>query len=196
MEALNDERKRYTSDEFLAMTDLPEHCELIDGYIYEKYGSTSAEMSAAPNTLHQRISGEIFAEIRDYIKNNHGKCAYFHAPFDVRLNEYNTVQPDILVVCDPDKIDNKRCVGAPDWVIEILSPSNENLDMKKKMFLYRNSGVREYWIVDPEDENVLVYVFGKPNTIGFYTFNDEITVNIYKDAPQLLSICIKKLLEK
>ena len=186
MTALEKE-KRYTSDEFLAMTDLPECCELIDGYIYD--------MSAAPNTLHQRISGEIFGEIRNYIKRNSGKCEYFHAPFDVRLNEYNTVQPDIFVVCDPDKLDGQRCNGAPDWVIEILSPSNETHDLKDKLYLYKEAGVREYWIVDPMQERVIVYPFTTTKITGIYTFDDDIPAGIYSDAAEPLSICIGKLLE-
>ena len=187
MEAFKDERKRYTSDEFLAMTGLPEHCELIDGYIY---------MSPSPSQKHQRIAKRLIGEIDRYIMAHKGNCEAFMAPSDVKLSDHFTVQPDVFVVCDPDKLDGHNCNGAPDWVIEILSPSNENLDMKKKMILYRNSGVREYWIVDPEEENVFVYLFGTPNITGFYTFDDDIPAGIYENSAQPLSICIKSLLEK
>ena len=116
------------------------------------------------------------------------------APLDVKLDEYHVVQPDILVVCDPDKFDKNRCNGAPDWVIEILSPSDPHYDTGTKLYLYAASGVREYWIVDPEDKKVLVYLFGKPNIIGLYSFDDDIPVTIYKDAPVPLNIRLSDIL--
>ena len=176
----------YTADEFLAMTDLPERCELIDGEIYD--------MAPSPNFEHQNISIRLARRIGDYIDANHGKCIVLTAPFDVKLDEYRIVQPDILVVCDPDKFDKNKCNGAPDWVIEVLSPSNILHDTNTKLYLYAASGVREYWIVDPENKKVIVYLFGKPNIIGLYTFEDDIPVTIYKDAPVPLNIRLSDIL--
>ena len=187
MTALEKE-KRYTSDEFLAMTELKGRFELIDGVIYD--------MSPSPNTRHERISRCIYSRIINYIDDNNGRCEVFDAPFDVRLNDHNTVQPDIFVVCDPDKIDEYRCSGVPDWVIEILSPSSERYDTVDKLYKYSEAGVREYWIVDPADERVIVYPFLTTKITGLYTFDDEIPVGIYKDAPKPLSICINSLMKK
>ena len=185
MTALENE-KRYTSDEFLAMTGLPECCELLDGYIY---------MSPSPSQDHQRIVKRITGTIDRYISKNKGKCEVFMSPSDVKLSDYYTVQPDIFVVCDPDKLDGQKCNGAPDWVIEILSPSNEAHDLTDKLSLYKEAGVREYWIVDPMQERVIVYPFTTTKITGIYTFDDDIPAGIYSDAAEPLNICIRKLLE-
>ena len=187
MEAFKDERKRYTSDEFLAMTGLPEHCELIDGYIY---------MSPSPSQNHQRISKRLIGEIDRYIMAHKGNCEAFMSPSDVKLSDNNIVQPDIFVVCDPNKLDGQNCNGAPDWVIEVLSPSNEKRDLTDKLYLYKEAGVREYWIVDPVQERVIVYPFTTTKITGIFTFDDDIPAGIYVDAAEQLTICIKKLLEK
>ena len=178
--------KRYTSDEFLAMTDLPENCELIDGYIY---------MSPSPNQDHQTIVLRAAGKIDAYVRNHSGKCKTLIAPSDVKLSDRCNIQPDIFVVCDPDKLDGQRCNGAPDWVIEILSPSNETHDLKDKLYLYKEAGVREYWIVDPMQERVIVYPFTTTKITGIYTFDDDIPAGIYSDAAEPLSICIGKLLK-
>ena len=177
----------YTADKFLEMTDLPERCELINGEIFD--------MSPSPNERHQDISEVVNYAMKDYVYKNKGKCRVYSAPFDVKLNEYTIVQPDLFIVCDRDKLDGKRCNGAPDWVIEIISPSSVDRDMREKLLLYSEAGVREYWIIDPIKERVFVYLFGKPNITGFYTFNDNIRVNIYKDSTPPLDICIARLLE-
>ena len=188
-----EKEKKYTADEFLAMTDLPERCELINGVIYY-FDEDVVEMSAAPNTIHQRISRRIVGIVDRYISENKGQCEVFNAPFDVKLDNNNTVQPDILVVCDPKKIDEQKCNGSPDWIIEIVSPSSVAHDMNDKLLVYSKAGVREYWIVDPMKERVFVYLFGTPNITGFYTFDDDIPVGIYKDAPKPLSIRISEIL--
>ncbi len=117
------------------------------------------------------------------------------SPSDVKLSKTDVVQPDIFVVCDPDKLDGQRCNGAPDWVIEILSPSNEKIDTVKKLDLYSSAGVREYWIVAPEEERVIVYPFAAKKSTGIFTFDDDIPAGIYNDAAEPLNICIRKLLE-
>lgn len=163
--------RRYTAEEFFRLTpeSNSEQYELIDGEVVAL---------AAPNILHQRILGEIFSEIRNFIKVNKGKCEPFAAPFDVQLDEFNVVQPDISVICDPSQLDDKRCYGAPDFVIEITS-SNRSDDFTRKLALYAANGVREYWIVDPAYERVLVYFFDKSNSPYIYTFDKSVPVGIY-----------------
>ncbi|MFG6349449.1 MAG: Uma2 family endonuclease, partial [Lachnospiraceae bacterium] len=113
---------------------------------------------ANPSQVHQIISMELSTIINTYIKNNKGSCKAFHAPFDVKLsdNSLTIVQPDIMVVCDKNKLDTKRCNGAPDFIIEIVSPGNPSDDYIRKLYYYKNYGVREYWIVDPERKTVTV----------------------------------------
>ena len=119
------------------------------------------EMSV-PSPIHQEISGNLQGALFVFLKNS--KCKLYTAPFDVRFPQkgesqvYTVVQPDLCVVCDFEKIDSKGCVGAPDLVVEILSPGNSKKEMKSKFALYQEEGVREYWIVDPERELVFVYV--------------------------------------
>lgn len=154
---------------------------------YEKIGDQLAElvngdivMLAAPSTLHQTILGDVFADIKNYIRKNGGDCSVFPAPFDVKLNDKNVFEPDISVICDKNKLTEKGCVGAPDWVVEIVSPSTARSDYVRKLNAYYDSGVKEYWIVDPERTQVSVYVFSE---YGFaptiYNFSDAIPVWIY-----------------
>ena len=148
--------KQYTYADYLTW-GFDERVELIRGWINR--------MSPAPLVLHQRISSKLNYLIAGYLINK--KCDVFAAPFDVRLTNKrkslpnksitSVVQPDICVICDLDKLDEKGCVGAPDWVIEILSPGNTRKEMKEKFSLYEENGVKEYWIVDPE--HLMVQVF-------------------------------------
>lgn len=174
--------KRYTADEFYTL-DIAEPCELISGRI--------VNMSPSPNIRHQRISGRLSTYIRNYISNKKGKCEVFEAPTDVKLNNDTIVIPDLFVACNPDNFDEQKYNGAPDWIIEIVSPNNSERDYKDKLLLYKNNGVKEYWIIDPTNEKVLVYLFGKTNITEFYTFNDTITAGLYRDSKEPLSICIK-----
>ena len=134
------QKNLYTVDDIYALPD-GERAELIDGQIY---------YMSPPSRKHQRILGEIYAVIREYIKNNNGSCEVDIAPFAVFLNEndLNYVEPDISVICDRDKLTDKGCAGAPDWIIEIVSPSSRTMDYYKKLFKYRTAGVCEYWIID------------------------------------------------
>ena len=167
---MNDNKKK-TIDDYLK---LPEgtRVELIDGVFYDM---------AAPTTIHQRIDGLIYSAFSDYIKRNKGKCIPFAAPTDVQLDcdDKTMVQPDVLVVCDRDKITRARIVGAPDLVIEILSDSNWYHDMVLKCKKYKSAGVREYWIVVPSQLTVLVYDFENNLEQKEYTFNDKIPVSIW-----------------
>lgn len=160
----------YTIDDIYSLPN-DERAELIDGQIY---------YMAPPSRIHQRISGEIYATIREYIKSNNGLCEVDIAPFAVFLNEndYNYVEPDISVICDRGKLTEKGCIGAPDWIIEVVSPSSRTMDYYNKLFKYQTAGVLEYWIVDHERNFVIVYDF-KNNTAANYTFNDDIPTGIY-----------------
>jgi Uma2 family endonuclease len=147
--------------------------ELIDGEIY---------MMSAPNTRHQRISGFLHIRIGSYIESRKGKCEVFASPFAVYLSndQYNYVEPDLSVICDLDKLDEKGCHGAPDLVIEIVSPGSRQMDYLVKLLKYQQAGVREYWIVDPIDESIMVYFFEKER-MEKYTFQDNVKVNIYEE---------------
>lgn len=162
----------YTIDDIYALPD-GERAELIDGQIY---------YMAPPSKTHQKISGRLYQTIANYIDSKNGACEVYAAPFAVFLNEDDTnyVEPDISVICDPSKLDEKGCHGAPDWVIEIVSKSSRSMDCFTKLFKYRNSGVREYWIVDPTKEIVMVYQFEK-EIMEQYGFGEEVKSGIYDD---------------
>ncbi len=159
----------YTIEYIYALPD-GERAELIDGQIY---------YMAPPNTRHQRMLN--YTEINMYIRKNNGECEVFPAPFAVFLNDddMNYVEPDISVICDKNKISDKGCQGAPDWVIEIISPSSMAMDYFTKLFQYQKSGVREYWIVDPIKQRVTVYFFEK-ELVEEYSFGEEVPVGIYE----------------
>lgn len=160
-----------TIDDYIA---LPEgiRVELIDGTFYDM---------AAPNTIHQRITMMISGLLQEYIRNNKGSCIVFPAPTDVQLDcdDKTMVQPDVLVVCDRSKITKPRIVGAPDLVIEIVSESNWFMDIFVKKRKYRNAGVREYWVIIPDQKRVMVYDFKNSSDEVEYTFEDEIPVGIW-----------------
>ncbi len=171
----------YTIDDIYALPD-GERAELIDGKIY---------LMAPPSRLHQELVGEIFAVIRNHIGKNNGDCKAYIAPFAVFLNENdkNYVEPDISVICDPNKLNDKGCQGAPDWIIEIVSPSSQRMDYQIKLFKYRTAGVKEYWIVNPDTRTVTVYGFENDSNSGQYSFDQDIPVGTYPD----LSIKINNL---
>ncbi len=138
--------EKYTYSDYLNWPN-NERWELINGVAYS--------MSPAPKTAHQRLSGFIFNHIYDFLKGK--KCEAFSAPFDVKLDEETVVQPDLLVVCDKDKIDEKGCNGAPDLVVEILSESTAYKDETEKRLIYEKHGVREYWIINPDLPEVMQF---------------------------------------
>lgn len=155
---------------------LPEdtRAEVFDGIIYD---------IASPSRIHQTISMELSTLLNVYIKKNHGSCQVFHAPFDVKLADFplTIVQPDIFIVCDRDKLDDNRCNGAPDFIIEIVSPGNPMDDYIRKLYYYQNHGVREYWIVDPQRKIITVNQFENGLVNVQYPFNAVIKVGIYED---------------
>lgn len=170
MDALRKEQI-YTIDDIYALPD-GERAELIDGKIY---------YMSPPNTRHQALVMDLSYQIKDYLRHNNGECSVFPAPFAVFLNENdkNYVEPDISIICDKNKITDKGCNGAPDWVIEIVSPSSKAIDYFTKLFKYRTAGVREYWIVDPAKEMIMVYRFEK-ETMEQYSFGEDVAVGIYE----------------
>ena len=155
------------------MVEDGKRAELIDGQIY---------YMAPPSRRHQRIAIELSTIINNYIKSNDGSCEVDIAPFAVFLNEddRNYVEPDISVICDKSKLTDKGCSGAPDWIIEVVSPSSRRMDYYTKLLKYSTAGVREYWIVDPEKSRILVYDL-EHEDIQEYTFADAVNVNIYPD---------------
>ncbi|MDE7311906.1 MAG: Uma2 family endonuclease [Eubacterium sp.] len=164
----------YTIDDIYALPD-GEHAELIDGQIF---------YMAPPNRLHQEISFALSRKIADYIDEKHGSCSckVYVAPFAVFLNadDRTYVEPDISVICDKDKLTENGCSGAPDWIIEIISPSNPERDYIQKLSLYKAACVREYWIVDPQENRVVVYNLEQDRfQMKAYTFQDQIRSNIF-----------------
>ena len=139
------------------MWKLRERVELIKGKVMA--------MSPAPTLTHQQISGNLYSKFVQVFENQ--PCSFFYAPFDVRLIDkkkskddsdiYTVVQPDLGIVCESEKLDDKGVLGAPDLVVEILSPGNSKREMNVKFELYEESGVKEYWIVDPFEKTILVY---------------------------------------
>lgn len=165
----------YTEEDYY---NLPENtrAELIDGSLFYN--------QAAPSRIHQTILMELSGTIRSYLKAKGGSCRVYPAPFAVRLKENrNTiVEPDISVICDPGKLTDSGCTGAPDWIIEIVSPSTASHDYVRKLNLYIDTGVREYWIIDPRNEKIFVYYPDQTEfKVDCYTFQDKIKVKIYDD---------------
>ncbi len=155
---------------------LPEdaRAEVFDGQIY---------YMASPSQIHQSILLELSTLLNSYVKGKKGNCKVFPAPFDVKLSDYplTIVQPDIMIVCDKDKLDENRCNGAPDFIIEIVSPGNPSDDYIRKAYYYKNYGIREYWIVDSKRRMVTVNYFEGDLLNIQYSFEATIKVNIYDD---------------
>ena len=171
----------YTIDDIKNLPD-GQRAELIDGELY---------MMATPSRIHQWIVMELSFRIRDYIGRKNGDCEVYPAPFAVFLNADDKLylEPDISVICDKDKLDDYGCNGAPDWIIEIVSPSTEQMDYGIKLFKYRSAGVKEYWIINPLSRTINVYDFEYDEKTRQYSFDDDIPVCIYND----LSITVGKL---
>lgn len=162
----------YTIEDIYNLPD-GKRAELIDGQLY---------MMATPGRIHQFLVMRLSFLIEDYILRRDSNCEVYHSPFAVFLNADNEiyVEPDISVICDKNKLTDEGCNGAPDWVIEIVSPSSKRMDYYMKLFRYRTAGVREYWIVDSEKKRITVYNFEK-DTIEEYSFSDKVKAGIYED---------------
>lgn len=166
-------KKGYTIADIEALLE-GERAELIDGEMFRM---------DAPTWTHQDILTQILIEISLYIKKNKGKCKAMPAPFAVYIKKdrYNYVEPDISVICGAEKKSEKGCQGAPDWAIEIVSPSSVKMDYERKVKLYREAGVREYWIVDAEKQTVTVYDFAHGKEAAVYHFTDRIKAGIFEE---------------
>jgi len=182
MDTLNlDPNKRYTYADYLTWMDDVRR-ELFDGFI--------KLMTPAPSSRHQELSANLGGICWNLLRNK--QCKIYHAPSDVRFPKnsksqddkqvYTVLQPDLYIVCDLSKIDARGCLGAPDLIIEIISPKNSKRDLKDKFEIYQEHGVREYWIVSPNDETVNVFFLdesGKFQFVGMYAEDDKIPVTIF-----------------
>lgn len=180
-QALVKDDRRYTYADYLQWPS-DERWELIGGRAWN--------MTPAPSRFHQEISGELFLQFATHLRGK--QCRLYAAPFDVRLpapgesgeSTTSVVQPDLVVVCDHAKLDDRGCNGSPDLVIEILSPDSAARDLREKLLLYENRGVPEYWVVHPTDRTVMVFrlgtagVYTRPQT---YAIGDRIPVGILPD---------------
>lgn len=166
--------------------NLPEgrRAELIHGQIYDM---------APPSRIHQELVSQFTKLIGNYIDSHNGCCKVYPSPFAVNLdaNDKNWVEPDISVICDPNKLTDRGCSGAPDLIIEILSPSSRKMDYITKNALYSDAGVREYWIVDPQKETTMIYRFEEDAAPTIYPFQMQTPFGIFPG----LTITISKLLE-
>lgn len=172
MNAAAEQLDHYTIEDIYNLPD-GQRAELIDGELY---------MMAAPGRIHQRIVKDLTYLIEDNIRRNHGDCEVYPSPFAVFLNADDKIylEPDISVICDKNKLTDEGCEGAPDWIIEIVSPSSRPMDYNKKLFKYRMAGVREYWIADPVNLRVTVYNF-EHDAFEEYSFTDKVKAGIYED---------------
>lgn len=161
----------YTSEDYW---NLPEghRAELIDGQLYDM---------APPSRMHQKLISQFMLVLGQYIRDHHGTCEVYPAPFAVNLDaeDKDWVEPDISVICDTSKLDDRGCNGAPDLVVEVVSPSSRRIDYSTKNALYSEAGVREYWIVDPEKERTTVYRYEDDAAPIVYPFADNIPVGIF-----------------
>jgi len=185
--------KQYTYADYIKWR-FKERVELIKGWIYK--------MSPAPSSSHQKISFRISNILFNKIEN---KCEIYPAPFDVRLFKnigksdeiVTVVQPDICIICDKTKIDKKGCLGAPDMIVEILSPSTAKKDYNEKFYLYQENLIKEYWIVNPDAKSIEVFTLDKKNkyqSVGIYSEYDgftEVPVNIFPE----LKLSLKEIFE-
>jgi len=184
MELSLDLNKRYTYADYLTWLD-DQSRELINGFI--------KIMSPAPRLNHARVNTKILLNLGNIIMRNKGICEVFTAPFDVRFPKQGetaydkidtVVQPDICVVCDLSKLDERGCCGAPDMIVEILSPSSFKKDFNEKFTLYEESGVKEYWIVHPKEKAIHVFLLqenGKYDPGTLYEWEGQVPVHIFNN---------------
>lgn len=180
MELELDVNKKYSFADYLTWID-DKRRELLNGFIHL--------MTPAPRRIHQEISMELSFLLKNCVKKE--KCKIYTAPFDVRLPKngtkndeiYTVVQPDLTIVCDKAKLDEMGCVGAPDMIIEIVSPSSSKTDVEDKYKIYEEAGVKEYWIVFPQDKTISVFVLKKAKYefIGMFAKDSKVKVNIFED---------------
>ena len=165
--------KIYTTEDIYALPE-GERAELIDGVIYDM---------APPKRIHQKLINELSYTLNSYIKSHNGSCEVYPAPFAVFLSKDNRnyVEPDISVICDKGKLSDRGCEGAPDFIIEIVSPSSQRMDYQIKLFKYRTAGVKEYCIINPSTQTTTVYGFEDDENSGQYNFEEAIKAGLFKD---------------
>ena len=166
----------HTIEDIYALPD-GVRAELVDGQLY---------YMATPTRTHQKINGEMYLAVANYIRAHGGKCEVYIPPFAVfpYADESTYFEPDLTVVCDPAKLEERGCVGAPDWIVEILSPSSAGMDCIKKLNKYRDAGVREYWVISPEKRIIIVYRFAdkkEQETAAIYSFDDAVSCSLWPD---------------
>ena len=172
----------YTSEDYWNLPE-EERAELINGKFYDM---------APPSRIHQKLVSKLTALFNQYITDHHGSCEVYPAPFAVNLDadDKDWVEPDISVICDPNKLTDRGCSGAPDLIFEIVSPASRKMDYSLKNMIYSQAGVREYWIVDPAKEKVVVYCYENGSDPCLYSFDADVPVGIYPG----LTIRIRDLL--
>ena len=172
----------YTSEDYWNLPE-EERAELINGKFYNM---------APPSRIHQKLVSKLTALFNQYITDHHGSCEVYPAPFAVNLDadDKDWVEPDVSVICDPNKLTDRGCSGAPDLIFEIVSPASRKMDYSLKNMIYSQAGVREYWIVDPAKETVVVYCYENDSDPCLYSFDADVPVGIYPG----LTIRIRDLL--
>lgn len=169
----------YTIDDYYALPD-DVHAELIDGVLYDM---------ASPTVIHQVIIMQITTKLMNHIQKKNGKCIPFGAAVDTQLDCDNKtmVQPDVMVICDRNKLQKRKLYGSPDFVVEVLSPSTKKKDRTIKLNKYMNAGVREYWIVDPDNKHVTVYLADEEYgyDVEMYTFDSKVPVAVFNNECEI-----------
>lgn len=165
------EQGKYTIEDYFAWPE-DERIELIDGVIYDM---------AAPTSLHQLIAGRVYTRFSNHIEKNNGKCIALISPADVQISkdDKTIVQPDVMILCDKKLFKMGRIYGAPDLIVEILSPSTRKKDMTIKLKKYTDSGVREYWIVDPRNKRIIAHDLEHGDAVTLYGFEEKVPVRIF-----------------
>ena len=178
-------KNHYTSEDYWNLPE-GERAELIDGKFYDM---------APPSRIHQKLVFTISRIIGNYIADHHGSCEVYPAPFAVNLDadDKDWVEPDISVICDRNKLHDHGCFGAPDWIIEIVSPSSRRMDYSTKNTLYSEAGVQEYWIVDPEKERTTVYRYAEDAAPIIFPFHSPVSAGLYPDLEILISSLLKDM---
>ena len=173
----------FTAEDYWSLSD-GRRAELIDGQLYDM---------APPSFIHQKLISQLTKILGNYIDSQGGTCEVIPAPFAVNLDydKRDWVEPDVSVICDKNKLTERGCTGAPDLIIEVVSLSSRKMDYSIKNGLYASSGVREYWIVDPDRERTMVFFFEEDAAPTIYAFDQTIPVGIFKN----LSITIRNLLQ-